>query len=136
MDWEKLEKLKEQIDQGKTDIPEHTPVASRRQNRLGPNEPSENRSRERPMSEWLACKNCGHIGGPKEFGIGDWIGGIFITICLLFVFILPGIIFFAFFVSRTKRCALCNDLKLIPLNSPEGRKLLEAFQKDKEGGQR
>lgn len=67
----------------------------------------------------LYCKSCGHVGQPHQHTKGSMLMEIFLWILL----IVPGLIYSIWRVStRTKKCANCGGLELIPENSPLARK--------------
>jgi len=68
------------------------------------------------------CKVCGHIGKPKKKAPGN----ILIEVALWLLFIIPGLIFSIYrMISKKSVCAKCGSSELIPLDSPEGKKLAE-----------
>lgn len=73
------------------------------------------------FSKNLICKECGSTEGYKYFTPGS----IFIEIILWLCFIIPGLIYTIWRLSsRHKVCKICDSRKLIPVNSPAGRDLI------------
>jgi hypothetical protein len=75
----------------------------------------------------IICRNCGNIGFSKEVIKGS----LWITIILLFFYILPGIIY-EIWRGTTKVfcCPKCNSQSIIPANTPAARKIEEEFKVD------
>ena len=75
------------------------------------------------MNQQMICSNCGHIGSAK----GAVKGSMGIEIVLWLFFIIPGVIYSLWRgSSRHKVCSVCASGNLIPIDSPNGRRLLEA----------
>lgn len=73
------------------------------------------------MAQKLICSACGHIGSSKTAVKGN----ILIELILWLCFIIPGIIYSLWrSSSRYKKCTVCGSTNLIPLDSPNGMKLL------------
>lgn len=68
----------------------------------------------------LICANCGTVGSTKTVTKGSILIEIILWLCLL----VPGIIYSLWrHTTRTKVCRACGAAKLIPVNSPMGKKL-------------
>jgi len=71
----------------------------------------------------LICEKCGFIGQPRQFEKLPPIGGCL----LLFLFIIPGIIYFMFKSSSDWwGCPSCQAPNMIPVTSFRGGELLTA----------
>lgn len=67
------------------------------------------------------CSSCGHIGKPLIRNRGS----IIIFIGLLFLLILPGVIYGLYLISgRVYKCRKCKAQTLIPLDSPIAQNIL------------
>jgi len=76
------------------------------------------------MSNFI-CPHCGTVGTPKTLTKGS----IFIEIVLWITFIVPGVIYSIWrHASRAKVCRACESEKMIPLDTPLGRKLQNEFK--------
>ncbi|MCM2317158.1 MAG: hypothetical protein NDJ92_18585 [Thermoanaerobaculia bacterium] len=65
------------------------------------------------------CATCGVVGEPVGFGSVEVVLALF----LLFLGILPGIIYAIFVDYRAKACASCGARIMIPVDSPRGREI-------------
>ena len=75
------------------------------------------------MSKALVCSSCGYIGRPKRAVRGS--GGV--ELILWFFFIIPGLIYSIWrSSSRHNACPVCGSTNLVPVDSPNGRKMLES----------
>lgn len=70
----------------------------------------------------LICTSCGHVGSPKTAVKGN----LAIEIILWFFFIIPGLIYTIWRQgSYYKACPICKKDTLIPVETPNGKRLLE-----------
>lgn len=77
----------------------------------------------------IACSNCGYIGKSKRVPKGSMAVEIVLWLC----FILPGLIYSVWRMSSYHAsCPVCGSQNLVPLNSPNGRKILESQGKTSE----
>jgi len=75
------------------------------------------------MDKNFACISCRHVGRPKTYTKGSL--GMEIVLWLLFIF--PGIIYSVWrLTSRYNGCEKCKGASLIPLDTPEGKKIASA----------
>lgn len=66
------------------------------------------------------CKQCGTVAYPKS----DTPGSVLIELVLWLCFIIPGIIYSLWRISRRRNvCAACNSPELVPVDTPVGRQL-------------
>lgn len=69
----------------------------------------------------VICRNCGHMGRPSRLARGSFL----VEIVLWCFFLFPGLIYSCWRAStRYRGCRLCRSQQLVPLQSPEGRRLL------------
>ena len=69
----------------------------------------------------LICTACGSTGKTKS----ETPGSIFIEILLWLCFIVPGLIYSIWRMSRRhKVCAACGSAALVPASSPVGQRLV------------
>ena len=74
----------------------------------------------------IACANCGYVGAPKTAVKGSFL----LEVVLWFCFIIPGLIYSIWrSTSRHKACPACGNTHLVPIDSPNGKKLLESSGK-------
>ena len=72
----------------------------------------------------IACESCGYVGSAK---VKNRVNG-FIAIILLLFFIIPGVIYILWGLNATFNiCPKCNNDKVIPTNTPKGKKLKEEY---------
>lgn len=72
----------------------------------------------------MICKECGYHGKMKKHTKGSFIIEVFLWLMLL----VPGIVYSLWRVtSKIKICPKCKSDKIIPLNSPAGKKLAEEY---------
>lgn len=70
----------------------------------------------------MICSNCGYVGYPKRVTKGS----MGIEIVLWLFFIIPGVIYSLWRgSSKFKACPSCGAQNMIPLDTPNGRKLLQ-----------
>ncbi len=75
------------------------------------------------MKKAIVCPACGYIGLPKRDVKGN--GGV--ELILWLCFLIPGIIYSLWRSgSRYNACPVCGSTTLVPIDSPNGAKLLEA----------
>ncbi|GBD98844.1 proteolipid membrane potential modulator [bacterium BMS3Abin07] len=73
----------------------------------------------------LICSNCGSVGTPKTVTKGSTL----IEVLLWLFFFIPGVIYSIWrLTTRTKACGSCGAEKLVPLNSPMGKKVQNDFK--------
>jgi len=71
------------------------------------------------------CAHCGFQGKP----VSQTKGSIWIEIILWLFFILPGVIYSIWRLStRAKVCPKCKQPNMIPLDTPQGKKLADSFK--------
>jgi len=71
------------------------------------------------------CTACLYVGDEKE----ESKGSIWITIILLFFFIIPGIIYIIWSLGGKKMCPKCDKDAMIPIGTARGKELLAQVQK-------
>lgn len=72
-----------------------------------------------------ACKDCGYVGEPVVITKGQF----WVEVAMWLLFILPGIVYSVWrLASRVDGCASCGGQNLIPIASPEGRKINAAYE--------
>ena len=77
----------------------------------------------------IACSNCGYIGKSKRIPKGSMAVEIILWLC----FIVPGLIYSIWRMSSYHAaCPICGSQNLVPLNSPNGKKILESQGKTSE----
>lgn len=70
------------------------------------------------------CRECGTVGRVKKITPGS----IFIELVLWCCFIIPGLIYSFWRLSkRHSACAVCGAANLLPVESPAGKKMLAEF---------
>ena len=71
----------------------------------------------------IICSNCGYIGKPKRIAKGSTGVEIILWLC----FLIPGLIYsFWRLSSYHAACPTCGSENLVPLDSPNGKKLVES----------
>lgn len=84
------------------------------------------------MTQQMICSNCGYVGVPKRVTKGS----MGIEIVLWLFFIIPGVIYSLWRgSSKFKACPSCGAQNMIPLDTPNGRKLLQDQDKTVEQAQ-
>lgn len=74
------------------------------------------------MAKVLVCTQCGYVGRPRYAAKGS----LGVEILLWFFFLLPGIIYSVWRLSsKANSCPQCKGSSLIPLTSPNAKKILE-----------
>lgn len=74
------------------------------------------------MAKELICRDCSTVGKPKIVTPGSFMIEIFMW-CMILV---PGIIYSLWRITNKKQvCKECESDSLIPITSPQGKKLLE-----------
>lgn len=69
----------------------------------------------------MICRDCGHAGHSQLITRGSLIMEVLLWIC----FIIPGVIYSIWRIStRYDACNACGSSRIIPQNSPIGKKLL------------
>lgn len=75
------------------------------------------------MASLLICTQCGHVGKSVYVTKGSMLA----EAGLWLFFLLPGLIYSVWRLSsKTSVCAQCKNPSLIPLDSPNARKVLES----------
>jgi predicted nucleic-acid-binding Zn-ribbon protein len=75
------------------------------------------------MTKAIVCQNCGYTGLSKR----SIKGSTGIEIVLWLCFLIPGIIYSLWRgKSRYDVCPACNSTNIVPIDTPNGAKLLEA----------
>lgn len=78
------------------------------------------------MAKKVVCKNCGYVGKSKQHTDGN----ILIELVLWLLFLLPGLIYSIWRLTTRKTvCAKCGSTNIIPVDSPQGQKLVGAKPK-------
>ena len=78
----------------------------------------------------VICLDCGHIGRPKKY----YRGSLAIEIVLWLCFLVPGLVYTLWRdTSRYKGCRICKSTNIIPINSPNGKKYMQANKQDPGG---
>lgn len=71
------------------------------------------------------CKDCGYTGHTER----KTKGSILIEILLWCFFLVPGIIYSLWrLTTKYDACPSCSSASMIPLNSPQGKKLTKEFK--------
>ena len=71
----------------------------------------------------MICTNCGYVGEPKPITKGS----IGMEVLLWLLFLAPGFIYSIWrLASRYDGCPKCKHQNLIPIDSPNGKKIAEA----------
>lgn len=71
------------------------------------------------------CRDCGSMGKPKS----DTPGSILIEIVLWICFIVPGLIYSLWRLSRRRKvCAVCGSANIVPVDSPVGQDLVRRLK--------
>lgn len=74
------------------------------------------------MKQQMICSNCGQISSGKT----TVRGSLALEIVLWFFLLIPGIIYSVWrSSSRHKTCPACGSTNLVPLDTPNGKRLLE-----------
>ena len=77
----------------------------------------------------IACSNCGYTGKSKRIPKGSMAVEIVLWLC----FLVPGLIYSVWRMSSYHAtCPVCGGSNLVPLNSPNGKKILEGQGKTTE----
>jgi len=77
------------------------------------------------VSDKQVCSACGTVGFPKSVTKGSLLVEIFLWLC----FLIPGFIYSLWrLTTRHKACASCGSTNLIPVDSPNGKRLMEQFK--------
>jgi len=72
------------------------------------------------MSKELICQDCGFSGKPKM----KTKGSIWVEIALWLLFLFPGLIYSIWrLTSKYQACPKCEAPRMIPMDSPRGKKL-------------
>lgn len=78
------------------------------------------------MAKQQICSACGSQGKPKSHTRGSIIIEIFLWLCML----IPGLLYSLWRLSTRKQvCGQCSADKLIPVDSPMGKKLAQDLGK-------
>lgn len=78
------------------------------------------------MNHEVICKVCGYVGKPKT----QMKGSTLIGLLLLFLFVIPWLVYDLWRQSTKKDvCAKCKSPEIIPVDTPEGQKLLNIGKK-------
>lgn len=73
------------------------------------------------MSKKVFCTTCNNIGYPKKKQDGNAL----ILLVLLLAFLIPGIIYFLWMLTATRKiCKFCKSDSIIPADSPRAQKML------------
>lgn len=69
----------------------------------------------------MICRRCGTIfEKPKRYMAGSFLTELFLWLLL----VLPGLIYSIWrLTTKSKVCPACESAEIIPLNSPEGRRI-------------
>lgn len=79
---------------------------------------------DRKPEDWMFCKSCGHEGEPASHTPGS----ILIELVLWLCFIVPGLVYSLWRLSRRRKvCSACRSADIIPSNSPMARSLRKQF---------
>jgi hypothetical protein len=71
------------------------------------------------------CLNCGSVGPSKEYTPGDFL----IMVVLLLLFVLPGLIYWAWrLTGRYWGCAKCRSKRIIPADAPAAQAALKKVE--------
>jgi hypothetical protein len=76
------------------------------------------------MSREFACKDCGHIGFSNGQG---GLRGNFLVSSILWIFVIPGLIYSIWRRTGKGYCAKCGSTSLASLNSEYGKAAMEEF---------
>jgi len=69
----------------------------------------------------IICTTCGYVGKAKKMVKGS----IVIELALWLMFIIPGLIYSLWrLTSKHDACPKCGGINLIPVDSPNGQKIL------------
>ncbi|MDP3322665.1 MAG: hypothetical protein Q8S71_03860 [Hydrogenophaga sp.] len=79
------------------------------------------------------CKDCGHVGQPKDMISGSfagevaiWVIAIVIANATSWLFMILPLIYTIYRASSKKAgCELCGSTQIIPLDSPNGKALAD-----------
>ncbi len=67
-----------------------------------------------------ACKTCGSVGQTGSAASGSCLIELVLWMCA----IVPGVIYSLWRISsRKSKCKVCGSKELVPLDSPEGRRI-------------
>lgn len=70
----------------------------------------------------FVCSRCGSVTP----GVQDAPGSILLGVVLVFLAMIPGILFFIWRSAKTETvCTECGSSELVPTDSPRGKRLLE-----------
>jgi len=70
------------------------------------------------------CPRCGYQGQP----VTRMKGSFWIELLLWFLFILPGLVYSLWrLTTRTRVCPKCEEPNMIPLDTPKGQQLAQAY---------
>tara|TARA_B100001971_G_scaffold62212_1_gene57216 strand:- start:1089 stop:1391 length:303 start_codon:yes stop_codon:yes gene_type:complete len=71
----------------------------------------------------MVCPNCGYIGK------GDMKGSFLIELFLLFLFIIPALLYSAWRMKQGRSvCPKCGFKQMLPTDTPKGSKLKKKYQ--------
>ena len=70
----------------------------------------------------VVCTACGYRGPMRSYGCVQ----IGLTVLLAIFMFLPGVIYALWVDAWRKRCPLCDQKALVPLDSPRGRELSQS----------
>lgn len=77
-------------------------------------------NQDKRPKDWMFCKSCGHEGVPASHTPGS----ILIELVLWLCFIVPGLVYSFWRLSRRRKvCSACRSADIIPSNSPMARSL-------------
>lgn len=77
-------------------------------------------AQDKRPNDWMFCKSCGHEGEPASHTPGSFLIELILWLC----FIVPGLIYSFWRLSRRRKvCAGCRSADIIPSNSPMARSL-------------
>ena len=76
------------------------------------------------MSREFVCKDCRHLGVPEGYGK---LRGNFLVASILWIFVVPGIIYSIWRRTGKGSCAKCASTSLASLDSDYGKIALEEF---------
>lgn len=78
------------------------------------------------MAKKSICTMCGYVGYPRRKASGSCLIEAILWLC----FIIPGIIYTIWrLTSKSIICPKCKNTSMIPVNTPQGQKLLSEQQK-------
>jgi hypothetical protein len=79
----------------------------------------------RPLGPQKYCLDCGSVGAAKEYTPGDF----WIMVLLLFLAVLPGLIYWAWrLTGRYWGCARCRSKRIIPADAPAAQTALKKVE--------